>query len=149
MTPSAVMEDSVATLIGADTTKLAEATPFVQVILLKAAFTESRNLVLADLVEADFDGYAGLHADSAATQVFNDPGTATKEIQLREPAGGWHWVTSGVTHLNQTIYGYAVTNAAKTVLLGTHAENLGTLSAIGQGIDIPQVRFKLPTGFLQ
>ncbi len=139
--------DAIAALIGADTGKLAEATPFVALHLAKAAFTEDVNMVVGDLVEADFDGYAAIHAASAATQVFVDPLEGLWTLQVREPAGGWHWVTSGTTTaLPQTIFGAYLTNAAGTVLLGVRrftATEEVLLQALGQGVDVDQARFIL------
>jgi len=138
--------DDIAALIGADTANLAEATPFVALHLAMAAFTEDVALEVGDLVEATFDGYAAIHAASAATQVFIDPVTGLWVLQVREPAGGWHWVTSGTTNLPQTIYGYYITNAAGTTLLGVHrfaTEEQVLLQVAGQGVDVPQARFYL------
>lgn len=138
--------DLIPPLIGADTGGLAEATPFVAVRLAKTAFTEDVALVIGDMDEADFDGYAELHAASAATQVFLDPVTGLWTLQVREPAGGWHWVTSGVTNLPQTIYGFYLTDAAGTLLLGVHrfaSEDEVLLQIVGQGVDVPNARFAL------
>lgn len=138
--------DTIAPLLGADTGVLAEATPFVQVFLIKEAFTEDVALVMGDLVEADFDGYAALHAASAATQVFIDPVTGKWTLQVREPAGGWHWATSGLTNLPQTIYGFGLADAAGTVLWGVHrfaSDEEVLLQIVGQGVDVANARFAL------
>lgn len=147
MVPTSVLELSIGTAMGADTTKLAEATPFVAIHLAKAAFTPSRELVLSDLTEATFDGYGALHAASAATQVFIDPATGDQIVQCREPAGGWHFVSTGVTGLPETIYGYYLTDAAGAVLYASEVFDTPVeITASGQGVDIGQVRLRLPAG---
>lgn len=147
MTPTTVIQSAVGTLLGADTTTLAEATPFVEVHLIKSPFTPAPTLVIGDLTLADFDGYAPLHAASAATQVFIDPATGDQIVQVREPAGGWHWATTGITNLPQTIHGFALTKADGSILYG--AELLSPvviLNGSGQGLDVDQVHFRIPNG---
>lgn len=138
--------DTIAPLLGADVGVLAEATPFVALRLAKTAFSESVNLVIGDMDEADFDGYSALHGASAATQVFIDPVTGLWTLQVREPAGGWHWVTTGLTNLPQTIFGYYLTDSGGTDLWGVHrfsdAEEV-LLQIVGQGVDVPSARFAL------
>lgn len=149
MMPSKALEAAIAAAIAADTATLAEATPFVSVLLIKAAFTPSPELVIGDLSEANFDGYATLHAASAATQVFTDPETGERIIQVREPAGGWHWETTGTTGLPQSIHGFALAKADKSVLYGTEAfDEPIVLNGTDQGVDVDQVRFRLPSGFM-
>lgn len=136
--------DAMAALLGADTGTLAAGTPFVEVALVKAPFTPGPDLVLADLTLADFDGYAALHAASAATQVFKDPATGENIIQVREPAGGWHWATTGVTNLPQTIHGFALLDPTGATVYGAELLDAPVvLTASGQGVDIPEARFRL------
>ncbi len=149
MLPTKVLEAAIAAAIGADVTTLAEATPFVEVQLYKAAFTPGPDLVPGSVTEADFDGYGAKHAASAATQVFTDPATGEKLIQVREPAGGWHWETSGITHLPMTIYGYGLAKSDGSALYATATFDTPiVLNGSGQGIDVPQVRLRLPSGFM-
>lgn len=154
MVPTGAVASAWAALIGADTGTLAEATTFVAVHLAKAPFTPAPQLAIGGLTEATFTGATAIHAASAATQVSVDPATGDIIIQVREPAGGWHWATGDAVGLPQTIYGFYLTNAAGTTLLASdlmRSED-GTptpivLSAAGQGIDIDQVRFRLPSGY--
>jgi len=132
-------------LLGADTVSLAEPTTFVKVHLAKEAFTPSLALDVADLTEADFTGYAAKAASDAATQVFFDPETSEQIMQVKEPAGGWHWVTGGGFVGPQTIYGYYLTDTAGTTLWASELlETPVVLNTAGQGVDVDQVRVTLP-----
>jgi len=149
MLGTTILQNQAAALLGADTTTLAEATPFVAVSLIKEPFTPSRTLTWADVVEADFDGYAELHAASAATQVFTDPATSDNVMQARDPAGGWHWVTTGLTNLPQTIYGYVLTDSAQTDVYASALFDVPVvLNAVGQAVDVGQVNVRIPVGSL-
>jgi hypothetical protein len=143
MLPTQALLNQIATLLGADTTTFAEATPFVALHLAKAAFTPGPTLAIGDLTEADFTGYAALHAASAATQVFRDPVTGRMVVQVREPAGGWHFACTGTPVTTQIIYGWYLTSADGSTL---HAADvfdpaaLPQIKAIGDAVDVDQVR---------
>jgi len=148
MLATQVLIDRVATLLAADTTTLAQV-GLVNVHLAKEPFTPGPDLVLGDLVEADFDGYGALAVDSAAAQVFVDPITGDQVIQLDEPAGGWTWETTGVTNLPQTIHGAYLTNSANNVVYGAELlDEQPELNASGQGFSLPYVRFRVGSGAL-
>lgn len=143
MLATKTLVDRMATLLAGDTTTLA-AVGLVNVHLAKAPFTPGPVLVPGDFTEADFDGYAALAVDSATAQVFTDPSTGDKIIQLDEPAGGWHWETTGVTNLPQTIYGAWLTDPTDATVYGSMLLDIQPeLSGTDQGVDLPQVRFRL------
>jgi len=149
MKPVKALVERMAELLGADTVTLAAPVTFVALHVAKEAFTPGPNLVLGDLVEADFAGYAELHAASAATQVFVDPATSEVVIQVREPAGGWFWESSGAVDPAMTMFGVYLTDAAGTTLHGAQRfSDLGlpnpVLNAAGQGFSWPQATFRLP-----
>jgi len=143
MTPTSLISDSITDLIAADTTYLAAAA-VKNVKLVKDPFTPGSGTDYAGLVVADFDGSGAKTAASGAQQSFVDALTGQSVVQLIEPAGGWHWVTTGVTNLPQTIYGYVVTNDDNSETFGSEllTEPI-TLTASGQAIDLDQVRFTL------
>lgn len=148
MLAAQVLIDRIATLLAGDATTLAQV-GLVNVHLAKAPFTPGPDLVIGDMTEADFDGYAALAVDSATAQVFTDPTTGEKIIQLDEPAGGWTWITTGVTNLPQTIYGAYVTNSANNVLYGAELLDVQpVLNASGDGVAVGQVRFRVNAGAL-
>jgi hypothetical protein len=133
-----------ASLLAADTTSLAAATA-LKVHLATAAFTPAPTLIPGNFTEATFAGYAALLAGVGNAQVFFDPATGNKVIQLLEPAGGWHWATSSAVGLPQTVFGYYVTDNASAVVWGSGLITPNVvLTATAQGVDVPQMRFTLP-----
>ena len=142
MTPSDVILDKLAELLAEDPTTLAPVANAVHVHLATNGFTPGPTLTVADFTEATFDGYAVLDADVGPQQNFVDPLSGNRVVQLLEPAGGWHWATTGITDLPQSIYGYFVTDNGDTVLYGCARFDLPVpLTASGQAVDIPYVRF--------
>lgn len=149
-TPTNTLLDRMAVLLAQDTTTLAPAALNVKVHLAQNSFTPAAGLALASFTEANFTGYAALNAGTGNQQEFQDPATANRIIQLLEPAGGWHWASTGTANLPQTIYGYYITDNATTVLYGSALlPSAVTITGSGQGLDIPQVRFALlPTSLV-
>jgi hypothetical protein len=132
--------DAIVNLLAGDTGSLA-AVAAMHVHLAKANFTPGPDLTVGDLTEADFTGSAALDAGTGTQQVFVDPVTGQRTIQILEPAGGWHWDCSGGT-LPQTIFGYYLTDNADAVLYAaTRLTTPITLTAAGQAVDIPYLRF--------
>lgn len=132
------------TLLANATTIFADPANPPKIALAKNAFNPTPGILVADLVPADFDGYAPIPSGTGVQQSFIDPLTGSRVVQLKEPAGGWHWVTTGVTLLPQSIYGWYVTNQAGTIVLASSRfSNPIPLTAIGQGIDLAQVRFEM------
>jgi hypothetical protein len=145
--PTTAVLQQIADLLAADATTLAPAADACHVHLAMAPFTPSADLLLAGLTEADFDGHTALNAGIGPQESYTDPVTGLRIVQLLEPAGGWHWVTSGVTNLPETIYGYYVTDNANAVLYGSALlPTPVTLNAVGQGIDLPYVRLTFLSG---
>jgi len=142
MYPTQTILNAEAALLAADTATLDNATD-VEVILIKEPFTAGPDLVIGDLTEADFDGYAPLAKAAASPSVTTDPATGDKLIRIPDPAGGWNWVTSGVTNLPQTIYGFGLTDGAGTTLYGVQSlDEPVELTASGQGVVIGDVNFR-------
>lgn len=75
--------------------------------LIKVPFTASNAITFLDADEADFGGYAAKAPEDV--DVIYDTLTSLYYLRLKEPLGGWNWVTAGTTNLPQTIYGIAVT----------------------------------------
>ena len=144
MTPTQVMLDAVATEIATDTTVLAAAL-FLQVFLVKASFVPGRNLTVGSLTPADFAGSTAKANTSATLLKYTDPLTGEWIIEVPPPVGGWHWqTTSGVTNLPQTIYGWGCMDSTGAILYGTALLPAPLLlNANAQGIDVPNVTFRL------
>ena len=133
-------------------TALAAATPLNQptdeniVRLISAPFTENEDLVVGDLTFADFDGSTAIDQPVGPAQVGIDPQSGEQRITVTEPEGGWRFVTTGVTNLPQTIYGYALLTAASAALVGVHAfaEPID-LTAVTQEINLDKVTLTFVT----
>jgi hypothetical protein len=146
-TPTNTLLDKTATLLAADATTLAAATA-LKIHLAMASFTPSATLVIANVTEATFTGYAALNAGIGTQQEFVDPVTGNRIIQILDPAGGLHWATTGATGLPMTIYGWYLTDNGNTTIYMSSLLPGGpvTLTASGQGIDVPTVRIGLLPG---
>lgn len=134
------------TLLAADATTLAPAADNNTVLLIMSDFTPNEDLVPADLTPATFDGSAGLLAELGAQQVGLDPTTGDQIVTIEEPVGGWRWITTGLTNLPQTIFGYGLYNEALDTLLGvTKLDTPITLQGVGEEINLGaiQLRFVL------
>lgn len=128
----------------ADTTIFAPAGP-CKVELVQAPFTPGLDTSSLTVTPATFTGSTPIAAGVPPHQLFQDPFTGDWFLQFKEPLGGWHWVTGDAVGLPQTIYGWVLLDAAGAACYGS--ELFATpivLTAGGQGIDIPQVRYRLP-----
>jgi hypothetical protein len=142
MQPTTLIWKAQADLLVADTNTLG-AVVALGVHLAKANFAPSLNLVIADLVQADFDGYATKAAGAAPYDAYYDAVSGFYTVRIKEPAGGWNWITTGLTNLPQTIYGAYLANGAGTDLYGSmlFAEPV-VLTDIDQGVGIGDLLFQ-------
>jgi len=141
MQPTQAIVNSLAELLAEDVAFLAAAA-VKNVHLITSPFTPALTTDFTLETEATFDGYVVKTAAAGAQQFFTDPLTGERITQLIEPAGGWHWQTTGVTDLPQTIYGFIVTDAADAVTLGSALlDEPVTLNASGEAIDVDQIKF--------
>lgn len=143
MQPMNNLLDKTMTLLAADVPTLAPATGN-KVHLSQQTFTPSPARVIGDFLEATFTGYAALVAGTGAQQTFTDAATGLRTIQILEPAGGWHWVSTGTANLPQTIYGYYVTDNGTTTLFGCALlQSPVTITASNQSVDVGNIRLSL------
>lgn len=142
MQPSRVIWKAQADLLVADVATLGAAAA-LNVHLAKAVFVPSLDLLVGSLTPADFDGYAAKAAGAAPYDAYYDALTGLYSIRVKEPAGGWNWLTTGVTNLPQTIYGVYLTNSTNATLYGSLllAEPV-TLDAIDQGVGVGDLLFQ-------
>lgn len=139
--PTQTILDELQTLLAADTGTLAAVTA-LHVHLIKAPFVPSAQTDFTTLTPADFTGYAFIAAGTGTQQKFRDPITGELIVQMKEPAGGWHWAATGGANLPQTIYGWCLTDNADTVTYGSDLLPSPVLmQASGDGVDVDQVRF--------
>lgn len=144
MTPTTTILDKMAALLAADASTLAPAALALKVHLAIAAFTPGNALVPGSFTEATYVGYAPVLGGVGACQNFVDPATGLRTVQLNEPAGGWHFACTGGAGLPQTVYGYYVTDNGTTVVYGSQLlPTPVVISASGQALDLPQVRFNV------
>lgn len=114
----------------------------MKVHLVIDSFSPALDLTLDNLTLATFTGSAALLAGPDEQQVLYDPLTGKWVIQILEPAGGWTWIATAVTDPVQTVYGYALTDNAGTVLIGTGLlQTPVPIANIGDSVSIPQIRF--------
>lgn len=145
MQPSQALANQVSTLVAADATMLAAATA-LKLHLSQAAFTPGLGLTVASFTEATFTGYAALAAGATGTQnTFFDPATGNTVVEIKAPVGGWLFKTTASTGLPQTMYGYYLTDSTSATLYGSALLSpTVTLTATGQGVEVPNARFTFP-----
>lgn len=147
MVPTTGILNTIVDLLAADTATIAPAALALHVHLVKTPFTPIATLLIGDVTPATFDGSTPLNAGVGPQDVFRDPQTTLRIVQILEPAGGWHWDVTGVTDLPQTIYGYVVTDNADADIYGAALLSTPlTLSSVGQGIDLSWIRFTFLAG---
>jgi hypothetical protein len=141
MQPTRALWESQADLVAADTTKLAAATA-LHVHLAKAPVTPSLDSVIGDLTEATFTGSAALAVTTGTQTVYYDMATGKRVVELKEPAGGWHWQCTVTPGAAETIYAVYLTDNADAVLYGIMLLATPiTISAAGQGLDVGFIQF--------
>ncbi len=147
MQPTNVILDAIVNLLANDSATIAPAALALKVHLAAANFTPSPTLTVADFTEASFTGSTALDAGLGACEVFQDPVSGLRTIQLNEIAGGWHWLCTVTPSPAQVIYGYYVTDNANTVLYGsTKFPTPITINIAGQAIDIAWIRYTFSNG---
>lgn len=143
MQATRALREAMAQLLAANAATLAPAADGNVVALIKAAFTPSEEIVLADLSLANFDGSTPIEAGTGTQPEGLDPNTNDALITILPPAGGWRFETTGTTNLPQTIYGYALLSNDLATLFATEqlAETV-TLTAVNQVVELPSVGFR-------
>lgn len=148
-TPTQMIFERAVILLGTDTATFNPASDPPRVILINQPFTEGLGLTIADLTEADFDGYSGVEIQNPALESI-DPLTGQAVLNITAGASPFLWETTGTTNLPQTIYGYAVVKNDGTVLYSatrfTAAQEV-TLTGVNQSVGpvSPQLRYS-PSG---
>lgn len=142
MQPTRLIYEALSDLLAADPATLASVAA-MHVHLIKANFVPALGLAWDPTKEADFTGATAIDAGTGTQGVFYDPATNLRVIELKEPAGGWQWICTADPTPAQTIYGFQVTDNTDTDLYGAELFNTPiTISAAGQGLDIPYIRFR-------
>jgi hypothetical protein len=136
MQTTLALREKAAQLLAADATTLAPATDANKMVLCKANFPETEQVVVGDITPADFDGSTPLLAGTGTQSEGLDPITNAARITIKSPVGGWRWETTGITNLPQTIYGVALmSNDLSVVLAVERFDTPIVLTAVNQVID--------------
>ena len=144
MIPMKELRLKLGTLLAADSATLAPAADANEIALIKAAFNEDEDLVIGDLTLADFDGSTPIAGALGTQQTGIDPDTAEQRITIKDPLGGYRFITTGLTNLPQQIFGMALTNLAGTALLGVELfDEPITLTEVGQEINLGKVQMTM------
>ena len=150
MVPSLALREAAMALLSADAATLAPVALNNKVFLVKAAFTPSEQSVIGDLTAADFDGSTALLAGLGTQPEALDPLSSDAIIDIKPPATGWRWETTGVTNLPQTIFGYGfMDNAGTTLLACALLSTPVTLTAINQRVELNPPTLRQLAGSIQ
>lgn len=151
MIPTFTMFQRLFVLLGSDSATLNKTSILaLKMILFQNEVTVDMNTDIDSLVEADFPGYAAITAKESGMPQSVDPATADSLLDFPPQAGSYLWETTGAVSPEQTIYGYALVNAAKDELF--FAANLAapvTLNAINQSVSIPRAFSRMVAGSVQ
>lgn len=136
MIPTKSVRAAAAILLAADAATLAPAALANHMTLVKEPIIPGESLVFADITVADFDGSTAIDVGVGTQPSAFNPGSNDLVIDLKPPAGGFRWETTGVTNLPQTIYGYVLlNNADDTILAAGVFDTPIELTAINQRVD--------------
>jgi len=148
MVPTNTVFERMLSLLGADTATVGtvDAPTNCQVMLIKSTFVPGPTTRLADLDEADFDGYAQVACAGAPKPQSNDPSNGDSILTLTPSTGGFTWETTGLTNLPQTIFGYAVIGHGPEIVGSALITPTVTLNGINQSITVATPTFHQPQG---
>lgn len=145
MFPTSAVVKRMMELIGGDSITFAPATQ-VKVYLVNVAFTPSAEPVIGDLTSPTTGGLGPI--SGTTTNVTSlDPNNGDVLMEIGVPAGGWNWLTTDTVGLNTTIFGFMVTNAARSVVLASELLPAPVvMTGVGQSLNVPLVGLRLPQG---
>ncbi len=137
MIPTLAIREKAMQLLAADAASLAPADPNGnKMALVMAAFVPAESLVFADLTLATFDGSTPIVSGGGTQPEALQPSTNDSVIDLKPPAGGFRWETTGLTNLPQTIFGAVLLNNAADLLLASALFDTPiTLTAVNQRVE--------------
>lgn len=118
-----------------------------KVVPIIEPYTPALGLTLADLTLATFTGSAP-KVQGAEPDLFTDPATGNIVLHLHDPAGGWLFVCAVAPAATETIYGFALTNAAGSILVAV-TEPLNDpveITEVGDGVDAGTLEFQIGLG---
>lgn len=113
------LEERVPTLLAADTTTIAPAANACHVHLVTAEFVPGRGTRFGDLTIAAGAGLEEKSAGVGAQTMGYDPVRQAWKVVIKEPVGGWNWISTAVESPAETVYGYVVTDNADAATFGS------------------------------
>lgn len=138
-----------AQLLAADTATLAQAATALKIALIMADFAEAESLTAGGVTLATFDGATPLDVGLNAQPEGFDPASDDSLIDLKPPAGGFRFETTGVTNLPQSIYGFALMSNDLATLYAAHRFAAPVvLEVINQRIECEDASLRLQAGSL-
>lgn len=151
MQPTQNLLNRTALLLADDAETLAHPTDPPKVHLIKEAFNPGLTLDVQDLDVCDFSDYAPKEAVAGSQQTYSDPSNGDILIQMTEPEGGWYWqVGISATNLPQSVHGFVVTNNDASMTYGSSVlAQPVELTSSGQGLNLPQVQFRVKTNGIE
>jgi len=144
MIPMRPLRLSLGTSFASDPAYLAPAQNPNKIVLVKNNPPVSENMTLENIVPADFTGSAPIDGLPGAQQVGVDPNTMDQVVTIKDPLGGFRWITGDNVNLPQTIYGYALLTANGTSLLA-YMPFTAPMDLLDQGqeINLGKVQFRI------
>lgn len=134
----------IGTLLAADAGSFAPAVSANKVALIMAPFSLNEDLTAGALTLATFTGATPIAGSTGAQLTGLDPATFEQLITIKEPVGGWRWVTTNTVNLPQTIYGFALLDSTLATLLGVGMLTVPiTLTDTGQVIDLGSITMRI------
>jgi hypothetical protein len=144
------LEVRLPTLLAADASTLAPAALALAVSLVTAPFTPGRNTRYADLTKAAGAGLEPKAPAVGAQTMGFDPSKNAWKVILKEPAGGWNWVSTGVETPAETVEGYVVSNNDNSQTYGSDVLPNGpvTVAAVGVVVSVGEIVVWIPAGLI-
>lgn len=143
MIASTLLSQSVAELVGADATRLADPADAPKVTLIIDDFSPDPSTDPMTLMFATFTGSTPKSATAGAQAVGVDPLTNESIITLNEPVGGWRWECTADPATPETVYGFVVTDQAQAVLYGIqHLDEPVQISLAGHEINLQSLTYR-------
>lgn len=144
MLPVSATRLRLGTLLGADATTFSPAALKNLLILFQNNIAINDATLMANLTEATFDGYAAISLPLGGATVGIDPLTGQQFLDVIPGLAGNIFTCTGGAAEPQTVYGYAIVNSTKTILLA--AQNFTppvTFTGAGQILDVGPLKIQI------
>ena len=145
MIPTIDLRNEAMALLAADSATINPVADQLKLKLAQNNIAPAESSLITDFVEATFPGYAEIALPLGAQTEGFDPTTLDSLIIFNEPVGGFVFSSAGPWLVDQTIFGYYLTNLGGTVLYGSGLLPAPvTFTGAGQLLDVGDVTLRLP-----